>query len=41
LCLDSDLIGGFMPPSTDSSRRGSESYGPANITALGILRTRN
>jgi hypothetical protein len=35
-CLDSDLIGGFMPPSTDGSWRLRQSYGPlANVTALG------
>src|ERR1700733_4695261 len=35
-CLDSDLIGGFMPPSTDGSWRLPQSYGPlANVTALG------
>src|SRR5271154_2979203 len=27
-CLDSDLIGGFMPPSTDGSWRLRQSYGP-------------
>jgi hypothetical protein len=37
-CLDSDLIGGFMPPSTDGSWRLLQSYGPlANVTALGSL----